>query len=190
MQVGYSTSSKTGRLGSVTDVSMRGAHIPAIINKNTAVPDHAHFVTGVDGGEIAHACVLLALRLVKPGDRVTAVHIEDLTAQPGPAAAHSHSLAKISKFDSDEVEARYTSFAKEHPALIFKRVVKLPDHGVADALLAAAEEANYLLVGVDKVAKLAAGKGAEYVGSITDRIVRDSHCTVVVVQPKHGTYDV
>ncbi len=181
LQVGFVEKDKS-HLGSVTDMSLRESHMPVIVNKNTVVPEVAQFVIGTDGSGLAHACIELALRLARPTDRVTAIHVEDVSAQAG-AAKH---------MDSDEVEAKYVEFAKTHPALTFRRVVKSATQSVADCILAQAREigAHYICVGVDQMAKLAAGKPDHYIGSITDRIVRESHCTVIVMQAKNATYDV
>jgi nucleotide-binding universal stress UspA family protein len=175
------------RLGSVTDGSLREAHMPVIIQKGStsggAAPDHNVFVVAVDGGEWAHHGVELALRLaaIRPGvDEVFAIHIEDLTAQSGGGK----------KYDADFVEARYKDYAATHPALTFRRVVKSTAVSVPDSILAQAEEvgATYVILGVDRVAKLAQGKGDHFIGSVTDRVVKGAHCSVIVIQAKQGTY--
>jgi nucleotide-binding universal stress UspA family protein len=179
------------KLGSVTDASLREAHMPVIIEKRaassaaggSAAPDHHTFIVGVDGGSWAHHGVELGLRFaqIRPGvDKVYAVHIEDVSAQAGGAK----------KYDSDEVEARYKEYSKKHPDLIFRRVVKPTSQSVPDTLLAQAEEvgATHIIIGVDRVAKMAAGKGDHFIGSLTDRVVKGASCSVIVIQAKQGTY--
>ncbi len=171
-------------LGSVTDMSLRESHMPVIINKTQgASHENNHFVVGVDGGAWSHKCVELAIRLAsKPGvqgDRVTAIHIEDPSAQAG-AKAH---------MDSDAVEAKYMEFCKAHSVMSFRRVVKPSSQGIADCIVSQAAElgATHILVGVDQIAKTASGKPDGYVGSVTDKIVRDAHCSVIVLQERQAT---
>ena len=168
--------------GSVTDMSLRAAHIPAVISKNQVAADVNHFFAGVDGSERAHDCVRLALRLARPqrGDRVTVIFVEDPSDKAGKG-----------RFTPAAVEARYAAVAAENPHLAFRIVVRGKDQGIADSLLAAAEdEATHIIVGVDGVGHIAMGSAdAARLGSTSDRVVRSATCSVICLQGRHGTYE-
>lgn len=178
----HDNKSNTDKLGSVADMSLREARMPVILNKVHSSPEVSHFVIGADGSEWAHAGVELSTRLVRPGskDHVTVVHIEDPSSQAGSSR----------RFDSDAVEARYQEYSKTHPEVTFRRILKTKDQGRGDCLVAQAQElgATCLVVGVDQVAKLAQGKPDHYVGSVTDRIVFNAPCSVIVIQERQATF--
>lgn len=177
-------------MGKTADVSMRAAHMTAIITKAAAPPTGAGVVlaVAVDGSERAHEGVQLALRLAKPADRVALIHVEDLSAQP--ATTEVAGTAKGRKYDSDEVEIRYTAFCKTAPQASFQRVVRGREDTVAACICAAADAAgaSFLVVGVDGLNSWASGK-RDHVGSNSDGVVRMASCTVIAVQRRHGTYD-
>jgi nucleotide-binding universal stress UspA family protein len=167
--------------GSVTDMSLRSAHMPAIISKNMVTAESNHLFVCVDGSDRAHLGVLLAMRFLRPktGDRVTVASVEDL----------SDRLGAKGKFTTDSVTSKYTSFCAENPAATFRLLTKGKDIGVADTLLEAAEDdATHIICGVDGVGSHAAGK-KDILGSVSDRIVRGSTCTVITVQGRHAIYE-
>jgi nucleotide-binding universal stress UspA family protein len=180
--VGYSAPDPKdpSKLGSVTSMSLREAHMPVIINKNTSVPEQPVFVAGTDGSEWGHSSVLVSMRLSKSAEKVHAVHVEDASAQVG-----------AKKQDSDEVEARYKVFCAANPSVTFHRVLKTAGQGIAETLLSQASDfgANFVVVGVDQMAKYAAGKPDHYVGSFTDRVVHKSHCSIILYQDRHSTFE-
>ena len=135
--------------GSVADLSLRAAHMPAVISKNAAAAEQNAFLVAVDGSDRAHAGVELALRLMKEGDRTTVLHVDDPADRKGGSGARS----------SEAVEARYTAFCAAHPQATFRCVVRAGDQGVADTVIAASEDAStHIICGVDGLGKLAEGK--------------------------------
>jgi len=167
--------------GSVTDMSLRAAHMPAVISKNAAAAEQNSFFVAVDGSDRAHEGVELAMRLAKEGDRVTILHVDD----PSDKKGGSGHLAP------EAVEERYAAFTAAHPQATFRCVVRSGDLGVADAIVAAADEsATHIICGVDGLGKKAEGKSSDdaSMGSVSDRIVRGASCTVIAIQRKQGTY--
>jgi hypothetical protein len=167
--------------GSVTDMSLRSAHMPAIISKNMVTAESNHLFVCVDGSDRAHLGVLLAMRFLRKGtgDRVTIASVEDLSDRIGAKG----------KFTTDSVMSKYTLFCAENPTATFRLLTKGKDIGIADTLLEAAEDdATHIIVGVDGVGSHAAGK-KDILGSVSDRIVRGSTCTVITVQGRHAIYE-
>ena len=163
--------------GSVTDMCLRAAHISSVVSKNQASADTNHFFVCVDGSDCAHDGVELAVRLMRDTDRCTVIFIDD------PSNRSSKS-----KFTAEVVEARYAAFATVHPQVLFRIVTKGREQGIADTLLAAAEDvATHIVCGVTGLGGLAAGK--DNLGTTSDRIVRGSTCSVICVQPKFSTHD-
>jgi nucleotide-binding universal stress UspA family protein len=168
-------------LGSVADLSLRAAHMPAVISKNAAAAEQNSFLVAVDGSDRAHAGVELALRLMKEGDRTTVLHVDDPSDRKGGSGSRG----------AEAVEARYAAFCAAHPQASFRCVVRAGDQGIADAVIAASEDtATHIICGVDGLGKLAEGKaGADAsIGSVSDRIVRGASCTVIAIQGKKDTY--
>ncbi len=167
--------------GSVTDMSLRAAHMPAVISKNAAAAEQNSFFVAVDGSERAHEGVELAMRLMKEGDRTTILHVDDPADKKGGSG----------RLSSEAVEARYEAFTAAHPQATFRCAVRTGDLGVADVIVAAAEDsATHIICGVDGLGKKAEGqhKDDASMGSVSDRIVRGASCTVIAIQRKAGTY--
>ena len=135
--------------GSVADLSLRAAHMPAVISKNTAAAEQNAFLVAVDGSDRAHEGLELALRLMKEGDRTTVLHVDDPADRKGGNGVRSAAA----------VEARYTAFCAAHPQATFRCVVRTGDQGVADAVIAASEDSStHIICGVDGLGKVAEGK--------------------------------
>lgn len=167
--------------GSVTDMSLRAAHRPSVISKNAAASEVNSFFVAVDGSDRAHQGVEIALRLMKPGDRTTVLHVDDPTDKKGGAG----------RFAPEAVEARYAAFIADHPQCVFRCAVRTGDQGVADVICAAAEDsATHIIVGVDGLGSVAEGKktAEAHLGSVSDRVVRTSACTVIAIQSKGSTF--
>ena len=140
--------------GSVTDMSLRAAHMPAVISKNAAAAEQNSFFVAVDGSDRAHEGVEMAVRLMKEGDRTTIVHVDDPSDKKGGSG----------RLSAEAVEARYAAFTAAHPQASFRCVMRSGDLGVADAIVAAAEDsATHIICGVDGLGKTAEGKTAEWV---------------------------
>ena len=166
--------------GSVTDMSLRSAHMPAVISKNAAAAEQNCFFVAVDGSDRAHEGAELALQLMKEGDSTIILHIDD------PADKKAGSMRS-----TEAVLARYAAFTTAHPQVTFRSIMRTGDVGVADTIVAQSEDtATRIICGVDGLGKKAQGKAAaeSSMGSVSDRIVRNASCTVIAIQAKHSTF--
>lgn len=162
-------------LGTNVDYSLRAAGRTSIIVKNRDVPASSLFVVGVDGSERAQRGVDFVLRTARAEDSIVLLHVEDLTLQ-----AHGGKA-----MDAPAVEARY----RDTPRVSFVRVVKAMESHVADTIVDFCIDrgATYVVIGADGMGAFVRGD-AQRMGSNSDKIVRTSRCTVVVMQEKHAVY--
>lgn len=168
-------------LGSTADYSLRHAHCSSILIKDRLpVDDPPSFAVGVDGSDAADISVQAAQSIARPGAKVTIFHLFD--------AAKQGSLPESAKLDA--VQEKYEMLAVMDPRLEFVAAELKHDKVEAQQICDLAEStgASFLVIGVDGLGAVAAGREARTLGSTTDYCVRHSGPSVICPQARGATY--
>merc|ERR1711871_1804187 len=164
-------------LGSTSDLSLRRAFCTSLLVKPDSLQmgrAPQHFLVYIDGTDESHEAFKAAESLMGPADKLTAVHIADMSKQ----------LILPLRLQWKNVKIRYA----DHFGTVVQLVDRNPAHGEAESILeqVAIYKPNYLVVGVDSMREWEIGSALEH--QLSDQIVagnqRTKSCNVIVAPLK------
>eukprot|EP00386_Alphamonas_edax_P012750 GDKI01039621.1.p1 GENE.GDKI01039621.1~~GDKI01039621.1.p1 ORF type:complete len:350 (-),score=83.59 GDKI01039621.1:145-1119(-) len=179
-----------GMLGSTSDFSIRYSSSSVIVVKNVecaralvnAGGRAVKFVVCVDDSVGALKAILDALRLSKSSeDKFILLHVAPLAQEQLQLSARIEAVrAKYERIIAEQLQGRNVEFR------VVQKTAGIP---INETIVSIVEDecADFAVLGADGMNHKSAGDGSKdgyYIGSTSDYVVRNAHCTVIVSHAK------
>ncbi len=174
-----------GIMGHTTDYSLRGALMSTVVVKGSHLPKRGEphkFLLGVDGSLRSKLAADRLRALAGPQDSVVLLHVYSSATEADIGA----------KFRAPAVREFFKDYASDDDRCEYTELDCSGDgkNTLADSLVDYAQEndVDFVAVGCDGVGSYTAGKKDTALGSFSDRVVKMSQVSVIVVQNRDATY--